>query len=45
LILLRVPRLRCYDNYSIGWDLEGGEDAAIPDVTWLDPPEEEEVEE
>ncbi len=31
-----------YDNYGIGWDLEAGEDATIPDVTWLDPPEEEE---
>ncbi len=33
-----------YDNYGVGWDLEGGEDATIPDVTWLDPPEEEEAE-
>ena len=34
-----------YDNYGIGWDLEAGEDATIPDVTWLDPEEEEEGEE
>jgi hypothetical protein len=33
-----------YDNYGIFWDLEGGEDATIPDVTWLDPPEVEETE-
>jgi len=31
-----------YNNFGIGWDLEAGEDATIPDVTWLDPPEEEE---
>jgi len=30
-----------YDNYGIGWDLESPPDATIPDILWLDPPEEE----
>jgi len=35
-----------YNNYGIGWDVEGGENATIPDVVWRDPaPEEEEEEE
>jgi len=32
-----------FNNYGIGWDLAAGENAKIPDITWLDlPPEEEE---
>jgi hypothetical protein len=32
-----------YNNFGIGWDLETtGEEATIPDVTWLDPKVEEE---
>jgi len=31
-----------FNNYGIGWDLEAGSDATIPDVTWLDPKPEEE---
>ena len=30
-----------YNNFGIGWDLESGDDATIPDVTWLDVVEEE----